>query len=278
MPWQLLDQDSSEGRCMVKLKADWSTTNKEIYERESSWGFRDPDHFYERFYRQMIRDFFGLSPSFKILDLGCGDGFYLQWFAREANAFGQDIASAYIEQQLGPVLMQQFKSGDASTIQFPGGFFDGVFLNHVIEHVDKDSTDAVIQEIHRVLKPGGKLFVATPNRFSLAELFLDVTFQGGRRIETGHANIMTPTTLRALLERNGFHIQRLCSRSVLFFPSGLNLPIIGRYMTGYPALVLLSRTSARAAVAMMNFDLYLSSKEPFRKLGFDVIALCRKKG
>lgn len=251
----------------------WSEINKGIYEREGSWGSRSETHFHERYYRKLIKNFFGFSPSFKVLDLGCGDAFYFGWFATVADAFGQDIASEYVESHLPPTLVTRFRAGDATQIQFPDNYFDGVFLNHVIEHVDKTQARTVLAEIRRVLKPSGKLFVATPNRFGLAELFLDITFRSRRRAATGHANIMTPKELGALLVESGFQVRQILSRSVLCYPSGLDIPIIGHYMSGYPILAALARASEGVATKIMGWDLQMTSRWPFLLLGFDIIAL-----
>lgn len=47
-----------------------------------------------------------------------------------------------------------------NNLPFADKSIDNVFLSHVIEHLDNPST--VVQEISRVLKSGGKLFIATP--------------------------------------------------------------------------------------------------------------------
>jgi SAM-dependent methyltransferase len=255
----------------------WSKLNKEIYNREASWGERNPQHFYERFYSGLIRDFFGLNPHFALLDLGCGDCFYLRWFVKNADAFGQDIASKYLEGHLEADLRSRVKFGDASQILFPDSSFDGVFLNHVIEHIDHHDVSQVLAEVRRVLRSGGKLFVGTPNRFGIAEIFVDLTFQQHRRKATGHANIMTPGRLRGLLQDNGFEVQRMLSRSVLCYPSGLPLPWIGRFASGFGLLSAIAHVSERAADAVMRWDMALTSKTPLLYLGFDLIALCGKR-
>jgi SAM-dependent methyltransferase len=59
-----------------------------------------------------------------------------------------------------------FTSGPAENIPYPDAFFDGVLLLDVLEHLLDEK--AVLQEIHRVLRPGGFLVVSVPNDGLLA--------------------------------------------------------------------------------------------------------------
>src|SRR5439155_14293700 len=56
--------------------------------------------------------------------------------------------------------------GCAERLPFGGESFGGVIGGDVIEHVGDQAV--TLAELHRVLEPGGRLFLATPNRFSLA--------------------------------------------------------------------------------------------------------------
>lgn len=93
----------------------------------------------------------------KILHLGCGS-------AKLKGAIGLDIDP----------------KSDADIVhnmeKFPypvkTGEFDQVFAEHVIEHMD--NIPKVMEEIHRVLKKGGKLVVRGPH-FSSADMFTDPT-------------------------------------------------------------------------------------------------------
>lgn len=57
---------------------------------------------------------------------------------------------------------------------FPDKTFAAVYASHVVEHFDyKDELPAVLKEWHRVLAPGGKLFVSVPDLETLCRLFVD---------------------------------------------------------------------------------------------------------
>lgn len=54
---------------------------------------------------------------------------------------------------------------------FPGGSFDFVFSEHMIEHVEYKSAQVMISECFRVLRPGGVLRLATPDLQFLVRLY-----------------------------------------------------------------------------------------------------------
>src|SRR4029453_15018209 len=59
-----------------------------------------------------------------------------------------------------------FVRGDATFLPFAAGSFDLVFSHSVIEHVT--SAEAYLKECHRVLRPGGVLYLSTAPYLSLA--------------------------------------------------------------------------------------------------------------
>lgn len=57
--------------------------------------------------------------------------------------------------------------------RFPDGTFQDVYASHVIEHLDYvDEIASTLKEWHRVLAPGGRLYVSAPDLDTLCELFL----------------------------------------------------------------------------------------------------------
>jgi SAM-dependent methyltransferase len=107
-----------------------------------------------------------------LLDLGCGTGSFLAAVGHAVGpAWGVDIALRWLlvarkrldEEGLTSV---RLVCGCAERLPFRDRGFGGVVAGDVIEHVgDQDRT---LAEAHRVLAPGGRLFLAAPNRFSLA--------------------------------------------------------------------------------------------------------------
>ncbi|MBI3651961.1 MAG: methyltransferase domain-containing protein [Acidobacteria bacterium] len=106
----------------------------------------------------------------RVLEIGCGTGTDSLQFARNSALFtGVDLTPRSIEiaRQRFAVYEQQgeFFLGDAEHLNFPDESFDVVYSFGVIHHTP--NTEQAAQEIHRVLKPGGKAIVMVYHRASL---------------------------------------------------------------------------------------------------------------
>ena len=100
----------------------------------------------------------------KILDLGCGAGEAAVYFATQgAESFACDISSGMVE--VGLALAKKhgvrvhFSVVDAAHLPYPDGFFDLVFGNGVLHHVDHL---ACAKEVRRILKDEGKAAFVEP--------------------------------------------------------------------------------------------------------------------
>jgi SAM-dependent methyltransferase len=103
-------------------------------------------------------------PRFKgrrrLLDVGCGEGAFLTAMRRagwDVQGLEPDATAAASARAAGVPVVEQPLEADA----FPAGSFDAVTMNHVIEHLH-DPTEA-LRICHDLLRPGGVLWVATPN-------------------------------------------------------------------------------------------------------------------
>jgi SAM-dependent methyltransferase len=117
-------------------------------------------------------DAMGEPPSGGLLDLGCGSGSFLASVGQELPAAcGVDIALRWLlvarkrldEEGLGHLPLV---CACAEDLPVAGSTFSAVIAGDAIEHVGDQA--ATLAEAYRVLKPGGRLFLAAPNRFSLA--------------------------------------------------------------------------------------------------------------
>ena len=96
----------------------------------------------------------------RVLDVGCGRGTLLDTLARQGyEAHGFEL-SADAAKGLNPKI--ELRTGpDLRAANYPERWFDAVVIWHVLEHLPEPR--AVIEEAHRILKPGGLLVVAVPN-------------------------------------------------------------------------------------------------------------------
>jgi ubiquinone/menaquinone biosynthesis C-methylase UbiE len=104
----------------------------------------------------------------RVLDLGCGHGGYARALATEgARVIGFDLEASPLfglngegEAASGITLV----AGDATRLPFTDGSIQGVFCASLIEHVEKQ--ERLIDEILRVLEPGGWCYLSFPPFYS----------------------------------------------------------------------------------------------------------------
>jgi SAM-dependent methyltransferase len=100
----------------------------------------------------------------RILDYGCGRGQVVELgLQRGLDVWGADTFTGYWgcwEQELTPRVRERVKLIQDGKTDFPESHFDFVMANQVLEHVT--DPEAVITDIHRMLKPGGLFIAAFP--------------------------------------------------------------------------------------------------------------------
>lgn len=119
----------------------------------------------------------------RVMDLGCGPGTnifdvydvcaefdHVDWYGLDLNqreaALGADRSAYRVqERSMRPV---RFMSGDIFHLPVQNNSLDIVLCSEVVEHLPNPLP--AIQEMHRVLKPGGYALVTTPNPRNLPEM------------------------------------------------------------------------------------------------------------
>ena len=101
------------------------------------------------------------------LDFGCGDGKYFPFLLGEGlkadNIHGVEVSHTRVERchSLGFRNATQIEKG--ARLPFGDNSFDIINVMEVVEHIPADAIDAVLEEIRRVVRPGGVVLVSTPN-------------------------------------------------------------------------------------------------------------------
>jgi ubiquinone/menaquinone biosynthesis C-methylase UbiE len=102
----------------------------------------------------------------KILDCGCGEGFYLKIISDLSSCrlygFDRDEQALNRARQELDGSQVRFDQGDIYDLPYQDEEFDKVILSEVLEHLPDDVN--ALTEVKRVLKPGGILFITVPNR------------------------------------------------------------------------------------------------------------------
>lgn len=114
-----------------------------------------------RLYLGEISRYRGAEPG-TVLEVGCGMGEFLSEAESAGwNVTGVEYSSKSCEQARRGLQRGSVLCGELAQAGLPGGRFDLCVLADVIEHVRNPL--AFLQEVHRLLKPGGTVFIATPS-------------------------------------------------------------------------------------------------------------------
>jgi len=200
----------------------------------------------------------------RVLDAGCGTGVSTQVLTeRGFEAFGCDFSMEMCREArevTSPTLGARIFACDLEASPIKGGAFAGVLMLGVLGFTD--DPDRVLDEVHRVLAPGGVLVISSAQRGLLVERVCDwVSFipqtlylaakslQAGRRVDrwegTGFygRNLVYhhPRVFDRLLEEHGF-------RKVAFRSVNFGIPhFMERTLLPDVVNVWLSRTFAKLA-------------------------------
>jgi SAM-dependent methyltransferase len=139
----------------------------------------------------------------RLLDVGCGAGNQLrlmQALGWQAEGLDPDPNAVKAANEAGLHVTQ----GDLLTTKFPDAAFNAVTMVHVMEHLVEPRRH--LAECMRILKPGGRLMLITPNARSLGHRRFGASWRGLE--PPRHLQIFTLSSLRQLVKDLGFRIQR----------------------------------------------------------------------
>jgi SAM-dependent methyltransferase len=163
------------------------------------------------------RDLAGRS----VLEAACGRGGFALWLARQPERPGRlvalDLARGALLQgralASAGTLEVDWIAGDVEQLPFADGSFHTVFSFETLEHVEKPRT--ALEELTRVLRPGGRLFLSTPNYFNVWGLYrIYLRLRGRRFTEAGqpiNQPLLLPLTL-AWVRRAGLAVRGIETR------------------------------------------------------------------
>lgn len=140
------------------------------------------------------------APGGRLLEVGCANGYFLnaarttydvvgvepsRWARAAAGRLGLSVPAATLEEA-----------------RFPDAAFDAVVLIDVIEHLPDPL--AVLTEAARLLRPGGILYLVTPDAESLSARLLRGRWWG---LRPAHVYYFSRRTMAGMLEKAGFRME-----------------------------------------------------------------------
>lgn len=161
--------------------------------------------------------------SGKVLELGCGEGRGIEEILPNVDAFlGLDKIEEVIQ-----MLSEKFPRAQFMQSLFPpvdileSGAFDYIISFQVIEHIKKDRL--FLEEIYRLLKPGGMAIITTPN-------------------------------IELSLSRNPWHIREYKAMELADLSSGIFDKVITKGITGNSKVMMYHEDNRRSVAKIMRYD------------------------
>jgi ubiquinone/menaquinone biosynthesis C-methylase UbiE len=152
-----------------------------------------------------VTTYSGLSPSDKILDIGCGNAHWTMLLAQKCDyAIGVEPSKQKIETAKRFIRnsslrkKMDFFAGTLEEANFPENSFDHIFSFCVLEHIS--NLHEVLVEARRVLKPGGEIHVSVDSLGNIE----DPNLLKKHQTEHGVVQYFTLATLETQLAAAGF--------------------------------------------------------------------------
>lgn len=226
----------------------------------------------------------------KILDVGCGDGYYVLLVSQLEKIFGvgleydqknllaaeRNFNNLKIKYQRLDGWKKNLKTGiyliqgDINKMPFENNFFDKVVMSEVAEHLPDDSKG--LKEVYRCTKKGGILLLTVPNQNYpflwdptnwVLERFLDTHIKGGfwAGIWNQHIRLYTKEQVAEVIRKAGFKIEILEVQTRWCLP-------FSHYLINLGARLLASnKLSEQFAKQANKFEYYdVNKRSPIIKL------------
>jgi SAM-dependent methyltransferase len=137
-------------------------------------------------------------PEGSMLDVGCGNGRYLSTM----RALGWQVQGVEFSEdgvRVCRLADLPVHHGDLASAGFPDASFDLITVRHVIEHIAEPQP--FMAELARILKPGGRLLIETPNSEALGRAWFGPNWY--HNDVPRHLILYSPANLARLAGRHG---------------------------------------------------------------------------
>lgn len=155
-------------------------------------------------YNELLDQFEGFRKTNRILDVGCGKGYFLEVAKKRGwEVYGTEISNNMVNICLAKNI--KVHQGDLEQSSFPNDYFDIISSFEVIEHINNPQNEIFI--FNKILRIGGLVYLTTPNFNSLLRYRLKSTYNVITFPE--HLCYYTPSTINTIFTKFGFKKQKI---------------------------------------------------------------------
>ena len=208
----------------------YSTTTHTTLAANEQQTWSETDTFALERYSQFVRHM--PTHGTHVLDVGCNTGRGGQRIKQHCphlKLYGIDLVEDRIR-RIPPGIYDHLLADSATTLPFADASFDTIVAGELVEHIPADELPSMLREFHRVLRPGGRLLLTTPNPHS----YLVNLRKHDMYADPSHINIMAVSVLSGHLNQAGFASTRVTGSGKVSRHLGERFPLFnvyGSYLT-----------------------------------------------
>lgn len=175
------------------------------------------------------------KSSGRLLDVGCGEGYFLEYVERHYDVYGVDVSEYCIREARHRTNRAKLSIGSITYMDYEDESFDVITCFDVLEHLE--NPEMAIQECRRVLKSGGVLVTRVPNTSSLGCKCKKEEWFGYR--DTTHASLLSNEEWFEVLQKSNFKILNVFYDGMWDTPYSKYIPrLIQDCLIKFPSLIL----------------------------------------
>ncbi|MBU1086347.1 MAG: class I SAM-dependent methyltransferase [Candidatus Omnitrophica bacterium] len=184
---------------------------------------------------EIVVDLLDPQPNQKILDVGCGVGTFA-YAAAKQNSMVYGLDYSHESLKVAKLLAKRFKTeqnsvfvtASALSLPFKDSCFDKVVIADFVEHITDPEKKLLLEEIVRVLKPGGEGVIFTPNaiRESIGEIYSKLKyliFKEKIRKTDLHYGLISRRKFELILKQHNFKFSFKCADTTRPYLAGIFL-------------------------------------------------------
>ncbi|HEX5002387.1 MAG TPA: methyltransferase domain-containing protein [Bacteroidia bacterium] len=162
-------------------------------------------------YNHLLDEFEPFRKTNRLIDVGCGLGFFLVEAAKRGwEVYGTEYSNAAVTTCAAKGI--RMKQGELNAADWPADHFDIVTSFEVLEHLNNPNHE--IDQIKSILRPGGLFYCTTPNFDTLERYLLKADHNVIGYPE--HLSYYTAGTIHKLLTSHGFVREKVLLTGISF--------------------------------------------------------------